>query len=96
MLLTLRDGTRLRIGELLIDEDELHQIDIARRLRASQGRDSEHLASLTWCDFVATRREGRKTLYRVADKRMRSLISAAHDFLGSNEAAIAGYRRVGR
>ncbi len=96
MFRTLTDATHLRIVELLIDEDQLHQIDIVRRLRASQGRVSEHLASLTCCDFVATRSEGRKTLYRVADERVRSLFSAAHGFLGSNEAAIANCRRVGR
>ncbi len=44
MFRTLTDATHLRIVELLIDEDELHQIDIVRRLRASQGRVSEHLA----------------------------------------------------
>jgi DNA-binding transcriptional ArsR family regulator len=95
MFRTLGDATRLRIVELLIEEGELHQMEIVRRLGASQARVSEHLACLTWCGFVASRREGRKTLYRVADKRVRSLVSSAHRFLDSNQAAIASCRRVG-
>lgn len=93
---TLGDATRLRIVELLIDEGELHQMEIVRRLGASQARVSEHLACLTWCGFVATRADGRKTLYRVSDKRVRSLIGGARRFLDDNEAAIVSCRTVGR
>jgi DNA-binding transcriptional ArsR family regulator len=91
---TLGDATRLRIVELLIDEGELHQMEIVRRLDASQGRVSEHLSCLTWCGFVATRSEGRKTFYRVADDRVRSLVARARRFLDDNEAAIASCRSV--
>lgn len=91
---TLGDATRLRIVELLIDEGELHQMEIVRRLGASQARVSEHLACLTWCGFVETRTEGRKTLYRVSDRRVRSLLTGAHRFLHDNEAAIASCRTV--
>lgn len=94
MFRTLGDATRLGIVELLIDEGELHQMEIVRRLGASQARVSEHLACLTWCGFVATRTEGRKTLYRVTDKRVRSLVASAHRFLSSNESAIASCRRT--
>lgn len=94
MFRTLGDATRLRIVELLISEGELHQMEIVRRLGASQARVSEHLACLTWCGFVSARTEGRRTLYRVSDRRVRSLVSSAHRFLGSNEAAIASCRRV--
>ncbi|MGI8519409.1 MAG: ArsR/SmtB family transcription factor [Actinomycetota bacterium] len=94
MFRTLGDATRLRIVELLIEQGELHQMEIVRRLGASQARVSEHLACLTWCGFVASRSEGRKTLYCVVDKRVRSLVSSAHRFLDSNEAAIASCRRV--
>jgi len=95
MFRTLGDATRLRIVELLIEEGEFHQMEIVRRLGASQARVSDHLACLTWCGFVGSRSEGRKTLYRVADKRVRSLVTSAHRFLDSNEAAIASCRRVG-
>lgn len=93
---TLGDATRLGIVELLIDEGELHQMEVVRRLGASQARVSEHLACLTWCGFVETRTEGRKTLYRVADRRVRSLIAGARRFLDDNEAAIASCRTVDR
>ena len=93
---TLGDATRLRIVELLIDEGELHQMEIVRRLGASQARVSEHLACLTWCGFVETRTEGRKTLYRVSDRRVRSLIGGARRFLDDNEGAIASCRTEGR
>lgn len=91
---TLGDATRLRIVELLIEEGELHQMEIVRRLGASQGRVSEHLACLAWCGFVDTHHEGRKTLYRVSDKRVRSLIAGARRFLHDNEAGIASCRSV--
>lgn len=91
---TLGDATRLRIVELLIDEGELHQMEIVRRLGASQARVSEHLACLTWCGFVEPRREGRKTLYRVRDGRVGSLLTGAHRFLQDNEAAIASCRTL--
>ena len=93
---TLGDATRLRIVELLIDEGELHQMEIVRRLGASQARASEHLACLTWCGFVETRTEGRKTLYRVSDRRVRSLLAGARRFLDDNEAGIASCRTGGR
>lgn len=93
---TLGDATRLRIAELLIEKGELHQMEIVRRLGASQARVSDHLACLTWCGFVETRTEGRKTLYRVSDRRVRSLIGGARRFLHDNEAAIASCRTAGR
>ncbi len=93
---TLGDATRLRIIELLIDEGEIHQMEIVRRLGASQARVSEHLACLTWCGFVGARNEGRKTLYRVSDKRVRSIIAGARRFLDDNEAGIASCRTVVR
>lgn len=92
---TLGDATRLRILELLIDEGDLHQMEIVRRLGASQARVSEHLACLSWCGFVDTRNEGRKSFYRVSDKRVRSLIAGVRGFLHDNQAGIASCRTVG-
>lgn len=91
---TLGDATRLRILELLLEEGELHQMEIVRRLGATQGRISEHMACLVWCGFVETRTEGRKTLYRVADRQVRALIDRAERFLEQNEAQIASCRRI--
>lgn len=91
----LGDATRVRILELLMDEGELHQMEIVRRLGATQARVSEHMACLVWCGFVTTRIEGRRTLYRVASKQVRALLDRARRFLEVNEAQIATCRRIG-
>lgn len=90
----LGDATRLRIIELLLEEGELHQMEIVRRLGATQARISEHMVCLTWCGFVSTRIEGRRTLYRVSNRQVRTLLDRAHSFLGQNEAPIASCRTL--
>jgi DNA-binding transcriptional ArsR family regulator len=90
----LGDSTRLRILDLLLEERELHQMEIVRRLGASQARVSEHLACLTWCGFVETRTDGRKTLYRIANRQVRGLLQRATRFLEQNEAGIASCRVI--
>ncbi len=92
----LGDATRLRILELLLEEGELHQMDIVRRLGATQARVSDHMACLTWCGFVEARVEGRRTFYRVANRRVRALLDRANRFLEQNEAAIAACRVIDR
>ncbi len=91
---TLGDTTRLRVLELLLEEGELHQMEIVRRLGATQARVSEHMACLTWCGFVETRTEGRKTLYSPANRQVRGLLDRAKRFLEQNEAQIASCRRI--
>lgn len=88
------DATRLRILELLLDQGELHQAEIVRRLGAAQPRVSEHLGCLLWCGFIERREEGRRSLYRVSDRRVRSLLGQARGFLDRNEAQIACCRRI--
>lgn len=90
----LGDATRLRIIELLLEEGELHQMEIVRRLGATQARISEHMVCLTWCGFVRTRVEGRRTLYRVTTRQVRTLIERARTFLNQNEAQIASCRAI--
>lgn len=92
----LGDSTRLRILELLIGEGELHQMEIVRRLGATQARVSEHMACLVWCGFVEARTQGRRTVYRVTDRRVRTLLEKAKGFLEQNEAQIATCRRIQR
>lgn len=91
---TLGDATRLRILELLLQEGEMHQMEIVRRLGATQARVSEHMACLTWCGYVETRAEGRKTLYRIANRQVRGMLERARRFLEQNEAQIASCRIV--
>lgn len=91
---TLGDATRLRVLELLLEEGELHQMEIVRRLGATQARVSEHMACLLWCGFVEARVEGRRTLYRVANRQVRTLVERARRFLDDNEAQIASCRQI--
>lgn len=91
---TLGDATRLRILELLLEEGELHQMEIVRRLGATQARVSEHMACLVWCGFVEVRTQGRRALYRVTSKRVQTLVAKAKQFLLQNDAQIATCRRI--
>ena len=88
------EATRLRILELLLDEGELHQAEIVRRLGAVQARVSEHLGCLVWCGFVNSRVEGRRTLYRISGRDVSALLALAKRFLEQNEAHIACCRRI--
>ncbi len=90
----LGEASRLRILALLGADGELHQAEIVRRLGLSQARVSEHLTCLVWCGFVASRVDGRRTYYRVADPSVVELTATAEAFLGRNEAAIACCRRI--
>lgn len=90
----LGDSTRLRILELLLEEGELHQMEMVRRTGATQARVSEHMACLVWCGFVDARIQGRRTFYRVTNRRVRTLLDKAKQFLEQNEAQIATCRRV--
>lgn len=90
----LGDATRLRIVDLLLEEGELHQMEIVRRLGASQARVSEHLTCLIWCGFVVSRADGSRTLYRIATRRVGRLVEGARRFLEGNEAEIATCRRI--
>ena len=71
-------------------------MEIVRRLGASQTRVSEHMACLTWCGYVAGRVEGRRTFHRARRKHVAGLLATAKRFLQSNEARIASCRVVDR
>lgn len=90
----LADSTRLRIVELLLEEPGLHQMELVRRLDATQARVSEHMACLLWCGFVESSIGGRRTHYRVADPAVRELIAGARQLLERNDAHIASCRRI--
>lgn len=93
----LGEANRLQILELLIDEGELHQMELVRRLGATQSRISEHLACLSWCGFVAVARtEGRRTYYEVGDPRVAELLERGRDLLMDNAAEIGCCRIVER
>ena len=90
----LGDATRLRVLELLLEQGELHQMELVRRLGVTQNRISAHMSCLVWCGFVQSRIEGRRTLYRVNNRKVGSLLAQARRFLEANEAQIACCRVI--
>lgn len=85
----LGDPTRLRILSLLDQEGELSVGDLVARLGLPQATVSTHLGCLRWCGFVATRREQRAVIYRIADERVRTIVALAHDLLRDNAEHVA-------
>ena len=85
----LGDPTRLRILALLEEAGELSAGAIVERLGVPQATVSTHLGCLRWCGFVATRREQRSVIYRIADGRVRELVSLADSLLGDNADHVA-------
>ncbi len=63
-LRALSDGTRLRIVALL-EKDELSVNELQEVTRLGQSRISTHLGLLSDCDMVQSRREGKRTYYKL-------------------------------
>jgi len=85
----LGDPTRLRILRFLEEEGELSAGEIVARLGLPQATVSTHLGCLRWCGFVATRREQRSVIYRVADPRVGELVALADSLLADNAEHVA-------
>ena len=80
----LGDPTRLRILRLLDEAGELPAGELVRLLEMPQPSVSTHLGCLRWCGFVATRRDNRSVVYRLADPRVRELVAVAESLLADN------------
>jgi DNA-binding transcriptional ArsR family regulator len=63
-LRALSDATRLRIVALL-ERDELSVNELQEITRMGQSRISTHLGLLADCELVKSRREGKRTFYRL-------------------------------
>jgi DNA-binding transcriptional ArsR family regulator len=83
------DPTRLRILRLLRESGELAVGEIVDQLELPQATVSTHLGCLRWCGFVATRREQRSVIYRLADERVSELILLAESLLDDNAEHVA-------
>jgi DNA-binding transcriptional ArsR family regulator len=83
----LGDPTRLRILTLLA-EREYSVSELVSELGSLQGRVSSHLACLRWCGMVESRRQGRSSYYRLADRRIRQLLDLSIDFVGDQSQQI--------
>lgn len=73
----LADPVRLRILWALSDGDELDVTTLARLADASATATSQHLAKLRLSGAVETRRDGRRSLYRIRGVHMRRVIGEA-------------------
>ena len=90
----LGDPIRLRILELLREDEELSVGALVERLGMPQPKVSNHLACLRWCGYVDSRREGKYVYYRVSDPRVRQLLELARRVIADNAAAILSCTRL--
>ena len=91
----LSDPTRVRILELLREQNEMSVGGLVAALQQSQPKVSNHLACLRWCGFVQTRREHPSVLYRVADERVLEVLALGRALLADNAEHVEACRRVG-
>jgi DNA-binding transcriptional ArsR family regulator len=89
----LGDPTRLRVLELL-EGGERSVGELTSALGLPQPQVSNHLACLRWCGFVTTRREHRTIHYRLADQRVREIVSLAGQLLSQNADHVAACTRI--
>ncbi len=89
----LGDPTRLRILELVAERSRTVS-DLVAELGAPQPKISNHLACLRWCGYVETRQEGRFVHYRLADRRVATIIRLARELLRANEEHVALCARI--
>src|SRR5216684_2451010 len=71
----------LRGGERSVDE-------LSEALGMKQPRISNHLACLRWCRFVASRRDGQRVYYRLADPNVSAILDLAHASMMQNAARV--------
>ncbi len=83
----LADPTRLRILNLLRNQDEAAVGEIAERVGGSQQNVSKHLAALHAEGFVARRKQGTSSLYRISDPGVHQICDGVSSGL---EAQLAG------
>lgn len=90
----LSDPTRLRILDLLRRQDEASVGEIAAAVGGSQQNVSKHLGALHAEGFLARRKQGTSSLYRIADPGVHQIcdgISAGIESqLAAMEAALGG------
>jgi DNA-binding transcriptional ArsR family regulator len=82
----LSDPNRLRILDLLRNREEASVGEITENLGASQQNVSKHLSALLAEGFVARRKRGTSSLYRIADPGVHELCDGV---CGGIEAQLA-------
>jgi ArsR family transcriptional regulator len=77
----LGEETKFSILKLLL-QDELCACEIPARIRRTQSNTSMHLSKLIEWQLIKSRREGKKILYSIKDKRVHkafALLKEAHE-----------------
>jgi|SRR5664279_349769 len=69
----LADPTRLRILDLLRDREEASVGELTEALGSSQQNVSKHLAALQAEGFIARRKQGTSSIYRISDPHIHDL-----------------------
>jgi ArsR family transcriptional regulator len=87
----LGDPTRVRLIQLLLEAPtgECSVGALVAALSAHQSRVSTHLGCLRWCGLVQTRRAGKQVYYRVADPRVRAVLTVGGALLHDYAAGVA-------
>jgi DNA-binding transcriptional ArsR family regulator len=90
----LSDPTRLRILDLLRRQEEASVGEIAEAVGGSQQNVSKHLVALLAENFVARRKSGTSSIYRISDPGVHQICdgisSGIATQLAAMEAALAG------
>lgn len=87
----LSDPTRVRLLHLLLGAPDAGRTvsELVEAVGAPQGRISTHLGCLRWCGLVQTTRSGKQVYYRIADPRVRDLLSVGGAMMRDYAAGIA-------
>ena len=91
-LRALSDPTRLRIVALL-EQDELSVNELQEITRLGQSRISTHLGLLQDAGLLQSRREGKRTFYKLQSRRPMPTAQRIHPTGHSRREGIAGTRR---
>lgn len=84
----LADPTRLRILDQLRSHEELSVGELTTALGTSQQNVSKHLGALRAEGFVARRKQGTSSIYRIADAAVLDLCDRLCDAMESQLAAL--------
>jgi DNA-binding transcriptional ArsR family regulator len=87
----LGDPTRVQVLSLLLEGPaEGYTVgELVTAIGAPQSRVSTHLGCLRWCGLVQARREGKQVYYRVANPRVRALLTLGGEVLRDHATGVA-------
>lgn len=89
----ISDPNRLALIEFLA-EGERSATECVQLLELTQSRASSHLACLTNCGLITSRRQGRFVFYRVEDQRVIDLVRLGVEIAANHAEAVATCTRI--